>query len=112
MFETITYYWNSIADFFNTNPFASYYLQGAILSFIIWLLYLELSPKLGGIFFRPDSTGKFRFRLEGVLPMLAYPFQSVEFWKPTNWDLNFIVSSGLGGIIYALLKYYQSTLLE
>jgi hypothetical protein len=112
MFETITNYWNSITNFFETSPFALFYLQGAVLSFMIWLLYLELSPKLGGIFFRPDSTGTFRFRLGGVLPMLAYPFQSIEFWKPTNWDLNFIVSSSLGGLVYSLLKYYQSIIME
>ena len=101
-------YWNNIDEFFDTNPLVLYYFQGALLSFVIWLLYLELSPKLGGIFFRPDSTGLFRFRLEGVSPMLKYPFQSLEFWKPTNWDLNFMVSSSLGGLIYASLKYYQS----
>lgn len=98
----------SAYNYLEEHPFASYALQGSILSFFIWLLYLELSPKLGGIFFRPDDTGTFKFRLVGVLPLLAHPFQGTLFWYPNNWDMNFIMTSTLGGLIYAFLKYYQN----
>jgi hypothetical protein len=85
-------------------PFATHYIQGLALSLVIWMLYLELNPKLGGIFFRPDSNGISRFRFGGVIPMLTHPFKDTTFWYPSNWDLNFIVSSNIGALIYSMLK--------
>jgi len=103
-------YYSEITNYLSDNPLTNYYFQGLVMSFIIWLLYLELSPKLGGIFFRPDSSGNFRFRLGGVIPMLLYPFQSLDFWYPNNWDLNFIMFSQIGALIYTLLKCYQQNI--
>ena len=96
--------WNSIW----TNPLSPYYLQGLLLSFVIYLFYIELNPKMGGIFFRPDSTGTFKFNFWGAGPMLSYPFKSFNFWRLENWDLNWLVFSNIGAILYTLLKYYQN----
>tara|TARA_R100001163_G_C5068020_1_gene207713 strand:+ start:5876 stop:6232 length:357 start_codon:yes stop_codon:yes gene_type:complete len=90
------------------NPLSPYYFQGLLLSFIIYLFYIELNPKMGGIFFRPDSTGTFKFNFLGAGPMLSYPFKSLNFWNPNNWDLNWIVFSNIGAVLYTLLKYYQN----
>lgn len=90
-------------DFVITYPFANSYLKGLGLSFIIWMLYLELSPQIGGIFFRPDGNGVSKFRFGGVIPMLTHPFQKTTFWYPSNWDLNFIVASNIGALIYSYL---------
>lgn len=98
--------------FFQENPFAGYYIQGLVLSLVIYLFYLELNPGIGGIFMRPDSTGHTKFRLGGVVPILKYPFQSVEFWKPKNWDLNFLIFTGAGAGIYAGLKYYLNHIVK
>ena len=103
---------SSISNLFSSSaeqpPIINYYLQGLVLSWVIFLFYLELNPKIGGIFFRPDSTGEMRFRLGGVVPMLYYPFQSINFWYPWNWDLNFLVFTNLGAGVYTLLKYLKS----
>lgn len=79
------------------------YLQGLFLSFMIYMLYVETNPKMGGIFFRPDSTGVFKFSLLGIVPLLLYPFKSLDFWYPWNWDLNFIMFSNIGAFIYSFL---------
>lgn len=107
--SSLPIYYEYLVEYISDNPLTNYYFQGLIMSFLIWLLYLELSPKLGGIFFRPDSNGDFHFRLSGVMPMLLYPFQSLNFWYPQNWDLNFIMFSQIGAFIYTLLKYYQQS---
>ncbi|MEX0596658.1 MAG: hypothetical protein WD512_09165 [Candidatus Paceibacterota bacterium] len=91
-------------DFTQSYPFANYYLQGLSISFVIWMLYLELNPKLGGIFFRPDSNNVPKFKFTNVIPMLKYPFQNWNFWYPSNWDLNFMIFSNIGSIIYTVLK--------
>jgi len=101
MFSRIVEMFN---NFTQSYPITNIYLQGLCLSFVIWMLYLELSPTLGGIFFRPDSSGISKFRLDGVIPMLTHPFKDLTFWYPQNWDLNFIMSSNVGAIIYTMLK--------
>lgn len=92
--------------FLRENQISNYYIQGLIISFIIYLFYIELNPGIGGIFIRPDSKGSFRFRISGVFPMLKYPFTSLNFWKPANWDMNFIVFTGFGATLYTGLKYF------
>jgi hypothetical protein len=81
------------------NLFKSY-CQGSLLSFVAYLVYLETNPKIGGIIIRPGSDMKRHFNLTGVIPMLKYPFQSLDFWYPTMWDLNFIIFTQVGAAIY------------
>lgn len=99
---------NKIPLLLAENNLLNYYAQGSALSLVIFLFYLELNPAIGGIFLRPDSLGKTKFRLQGIIPVLKYPFQSWDFWKPCNWDLNFIMFTGIGSMIYTILKYYQN----
>ena len=73
----------------------TYFTEGVILAFFIFICYLELNPKIGGIMFRPWSDGETYFNPLGIIPILKYPFQSNHFWKPENWDLNFITFSAL-----------------
>jgi len=82
------------------------YLQGFGLSVVMYLLYLEVSPQMGGILIRPGTDGRKHFSLKGLIPMLQYPFQSLTFWQPQYWDLNFIVFTQVGTILYVLGKYF------
>lgn len=92
-------------DFVLDNENNSKYLtQGAFLGLILFILYLELSPKLGNIWFRYASTGEREIQPESLLHFLSYPFKNGLFWKPENWDLNFIVMSGLSGAAYTLIR--------
>jgi len=82
------------------------YVQGLILSFIAYGIYLEMSPTMGGIFIRLGPDNRKHFNLGGILPMLKYPFQSFNFWRPDYWDLNFIIFTQVGTGAYMLLKNY------
>lgn len=90
--------------FVEENPRTSYYVQGLTIGLILYFLYMEFNPKIGGIFLRPDSRGITRFRFKGILPVLKYPFQSFNFWLPQNWDLNFIMFSNFWAMVYLLAK--------
>ena len=104
MFYWITNAYDVVSEFFFTYPILGYYLQGIFLSGMIFFFYLELSPQIGGIFYRPDSTGETKFNITGVIPMLLHPFKSFDFWHPRNWDLNFIVFTQIGALVYVILK--------
>jgi hypothetical protein len=89
-----------------------YIIEGLCISMICYLFYIELAPGMGGIMFRPWSDGKIHFNPLGALPILKYPFQSKEFWKPEFWDINFITFTTLGAILYYTYKKYVDLLLE
>lgn len=59
--------------------------------FLLWLLYLEYSPQIGGIVFRYDSSGTLRFSPSSIVTMLLEPFKSIKFWYPQFWDLNIYI---------------------
>ena len=82
------------------------YLQGLILSSIFFGIYLEMKwlSKMGGIFIRPGPDNRKHFSLSGIVPMLKYPFQSLNYWRPSYWDLNFIIFTQVGTAIYMVLK--------
>lgn|SRR3989304_7726426 len=85
------------------------YLTGLLLSFIAFGIWIEKSPKMGGIFVRPGPDGRKHFNLEGILPMLKYPFQSIQFWKPQYWDLNFIVFTQVLTVTFMAIKAYSES---
>ena len=82
----------------------NYLSQGSLLGFLIFLLYLEVSPKLGNIWFRVAEDGKKRIQPDSLMSYLSYPFKNGLFWKPSNFDLNFIVFSGALGGLYTLVR--------
>jgi len=100
------------SQYVQTNEDLIYILEGAFLSLFIFLLYIEFSPGMGGILFRPWSDGKMHFNPLGALPMFQYPFREVHFWKPENWDLNFIIFTALGTLIYYTFRKYLKLLAE
>jgi hypothetical protein len=72
--------------------------------FLLWILYLEFSPKLGRIIIRPNSSGGFTFTFGGVLELMKKPFQNIQFWYPRFWDLNIYVLWILTIIIYFIFR--------
>lgn len=82
-----------------------------LLVFIIWILYLELSPKLGRILIRPNSVGGYTITFGGVWKLMKEPFNSITsiknimYWYPSMWDLNIYVIWLVTILIYYLLKY-------
>ena len=53
-----------------------------------WALYLELNPRIGGVWLRSDSEGRPVFAPRGLLNMALAPFRVWEFWLPSWWDVN------------------------
>jgi len=94
---------SQIQVFFVEHPIAKYYSIGLLISIVMYGFYLELNPRIGGIFRRPDANGQTRFNLRGILPVLKYTFTSVSFWKPSDWDLNIILFTNFWASIFTLL---------
>jgi hypothetical protein len=82
--------------------FLSYILL-TIFVYILWLFYLELSPRIGGIVFRPNSDGNLVFSTNSIINITFYPFKNYSLWYPTFWDLNiFIILLLILSIFYFL----------
>ena len=60
-------------------------------SLIIYLIYLELSPGLGNIWFRLNADNIRVINILGALNMIFYPLKDLSFWSVENWDLNFFI---------------------
>jgi len=74
-----------------------------IIVFVIWIIYLEFSPRLGNIILRPNSKGTTTFTLAGVGALMAKPLTDKTFWYPSFWDLNIYVLWIITAIIYFLI---------
>ena len=85
-----------------------WFIEGSGIGFVLFLAYLELSPKLGQIWYRIDSDGTMKINLDSALNYLKRPFTSTMVWKPRNWDLNFIMFSTLFGSLYTLIRHQNS----
>lgn len=62
-----------------------------IISFILWLLYLQFDPKIGNVWLRPEHNNKLTFCFKSIINILKYPFQNIDLWKINNWDLNYYI---------------------
>jgi len=98
---------NQTFQLYQNNPYVHHYVNGSLLFFSIFLVYLE--TKVKGVFFRPDDRNVIRFIPFGFSGFLTYPFRSIDPWYPTNWDLNFIVFTQIGAMTYVLLKSYETS---
>ena len=72
-------------------------ILGYFIYFIIFLIYLELSPKLKNIWIRCDSDNILKICPSGIISMLKKPFTDVFFWYPQFWDINYYV----GGYLFS-----------
>ena len=68
-------------------------LAGSLVYLIIFMLYLELNPRITNVWLRKDSNNIYRFSLKGLFLILKKPFEYVIFWKPSFWDLNYYVGA-------------------
>ena len=65
------------------------------LSFITWILYLEINPELGNIWIRNNSENKRTLQMNNLFKLMKEPFYNNTFWEMENWDLNWIVTTGI-----------------
>ena len=77
-------------------------------SFIIYLAYIELNPKITGIWLRRDSSNQFIISLKSLWGYIMYPFEEIQLWHPSMWDLNIFISIPLIGILlYGIRHSYN-----
>lgn len=78
------------------------------LATIIYLLYLEINPKITGIWLRKDSSNKIVLALHNLKDFFAYPFKEYRMWKPNMWDMNpFMAIPIITSSIYFIKEYYH-----
>lgn len=80
------------------------YLKGFVGSSLLYCFYIENSPSIGHIFFRPDSEGNIKFRVQGISALLKEPLKNWAFWSPSNWDINWITFTQISTGVYMLLS--------
>ena len=59
--------------------------------FITFISYLELSPKLGNIWYRTASDGNKYINFGSLLEFIYKPFKQSFFWYPQFWDINIYI---------------------
>ena len=70
---------------------------------ILFILYLEVSPRLGNVWLRYDHRGKLRIHIGSLLQFIYQPFTNSFFWKPEFWDLNIYVGIYIFTIIIKII---------
>lgn len=82
------------------------FLIGSGISILLWILYLQFSPKIGNIWIRDNSRGERTFVPYNILNMVFYTVNNIDFWYPWNWDMNPFIWILIGNSIVFLYKYY------
>ena len=63
--------------------------SGIALSVVFFAAYVEISPKMGGIWIRPDEKMRKKFIPSNLVNLMLQPFHNKDFWKmdilPINW---------------------------
>ena len=68
---------------------------------LLFLLYIQYSPGMGNIWYRNNEY----FSPMGALHVMVFPFQNVQMWYPTMWDINYIMWLLLGVFIYSIFVF-------
>lgn len=56
---------------------------------IFWILYLEINPKIRGIWLRPNSNGVITFFPKGIISVLKAPLFNKDLWRLSFLDINY-----------------------
>jgi hypothetical protein len=102
-----------LRDFQWVYPPPQWWIGKTLLAFILFAVYLEMAPGLGGIWIRPNSDGHLVPSLSGFWKYLLTPFQTRILWYPKILDANWIVFVGMCLFVsfcgYQFLYYYSFT---
>jgi len=80
-------------------------------STVIYLLYLELNPKITGIWLRRDSSNILRITWNGLWGLMVYPFKNRLMWMPSLWDMNVYIAVPLISlVVYTCIHYFKLNL--
>ena len=68
---------------------------------LLFLLYIQYSPGMGNIWYRNNEY----FSPMGALHVMVFPFQNVQMWYPTMWDINYIMWLLLGVFVHSIFVF-------
>ncbi len=66
---------------------------------IIYLLYVQLSPQIGNIWWRNEY-----FTPMGAIKIIVYPLYEIKMWNVEFWDINYFIWLLFGVIIYFIIN--------
>jgi len=78
---------------------------------IFWILYLEINPKIRGIWLRPNSNGVITFCPKGIISLLKAPLFNKDLWRISLLDINYYSFIIINFIIinyFKKIKYNQN----
>uniref|UniRef100_A0A6C0EK99 Uncharacterized protein n=1 Tax=viral metagenome TaxID=1070528 RepID=A0A6C0EK99_9ZZZZ len=89
--------------------FTRYNLILNLISFSIYLVYIEINPKIRRIWLRKNSNNNFFISLSSLWNYSMYPFKEIKLWYPSMWDLNIYISipiiTGLLSVVNEYVKF-------
>jgi hypothetical protein len=68
---------------------------------LLFLLYIQYSPGMGNIWYRNNEY----FSPMGALYVMVFPFQNVQMWYPTMWDINYIMWLLIGVFVHSIFDF-------
>ena len=68
----------------------------------IFIIYVEYN--VGGILFRPNSSGKISTNLYSLFSYLIDPLYNKFLWQPQLLDVNYIFVLGCSIILYGIIQ--------
>lgn len=78
---------------------------GMLLGTVFFIFYVELSPTMGGILFRPCESGKKVFMPRSLFNLMLTPLQQKYMWRPNFLIINWFFVAGTGGLV-AMFLYW------
>ena len=85
-----------------------FFIKLNIFSILIYLIYLELNPKITGIWLRKDSYNNTIISLGSLWNYILYPFKEIKLWYPKFWDLNIFISVPIITVTLLVIKKIYS----
>ena len=65
--------------------------MSSIISFLMFAIYTQFSPKIGNIWLRKDANLITRFAPQNLFKLIVFPLRSLQPWKPYLWDINYFM---------------------
>lgn len=71
-----------------------WWLENIFIALLLFAIYVEIAPGLGGIWIRPNPQGHLVPSLRGLAHYLVQPLYTSILWYPRIWDANWFVFAG------------------
>ena len=75
-----------------------------IIFIIIWIIYLELNPKIKGIWIRPNANGKKCIYLSSLFSYIINSLKIKQIWNYKFLDVNFVYATIINVIFLTILE--------